>query len=324
MSRILAFTAKDNTDLGHQLGEHFRDRAQAMLEKMRHPKWDREVKQGLRHWASTKRFFPHLTEEVVAYARAAGIRWQDLWVMGGLEPGMNLDRCTTMVTNGGKLLGQNEDFDPDTTHALYLIRKTIKKLTVLDFNYFYTLGGNSVSVNSHGWAQMIDTVHGPTSLHGVPRNVIARWLSETKDPEHDARRLKRIPCMNGYSHTFVRASDGQTLNLEVAAWGQQLSKPRAPFVHTNHYLSSLVDEETFVSASSGNRYEVACRRLKSRMTVDGMKRLMSDRSRGKANSVFNEDTIGKMILDFKKRECHVWFKAEPRKGYAVVPIDFLG
>lgn len=321
MGRYLTFTAKDNAELGHQLGEHFRDRIRAKIERERHPAWEREVRQAIRHWAPTRAHFPHLCEEVTAYARAARVRWQDLWTVG-LELGEDADRCTALVTNGGALVGHVEDFEPDTAHDLFLIRKTVGKATVLDLNYFYTLGGNAASVNSHGWCQLINTLHGPTSRSGVPRNVIARWLSETADPMRDARRLARIGRMDGYAHTFVHEG-GRAFSLETTDKDACLKRARLPFVHANHFLSRLSEQEAFASRSSANRFAVASRKLKPRMSPRALKALMADRTGGKEAAIFNQDTIGRMIIDFRAREAQAWFKATPRRGYLAVSLDFI-
>ncbi|TAK03687.1 hypothetical protein EPO34_00805 [Patescibacteria group bacterium] len=321
MNRYVELKAKDNTELGHQLGEIFHDRLKAKLERVRGAEWNRKRKIALPHWAVTKRHFPAYADELVAYARAAGLGWQDLWTFN-LEIGMDAERCTSMVTNRGKLIGHVEDFDPSSVDDLFLIRKTVGRTTVLDLNYFHTLGGNAASVNSHGWAQLVNTLHGPTRRAGIPRNVIARWLSESQDPERDARRLGRLPRMDGYAHTFVHA-DGRAFSLEVAAEAFSFSKASSPFVHANHYLSSLAAQETFRSASSTDRFEVATCKLKPRMTVDAIKKLMGDQSRGKGKSILNDDTIGKMVVDFKRHEAQAWFKAAPRKGYLAVPLNFL-
>jgi hypothetical protein len=319
--RILSFTAKDHAELGEQLGEHFRTPIREKIARERHPDWDREVRQAMRSWTVTARRFPSFAREIRSYARAAGIRGQDLWAVG-LEIGMDADRCTTMVTNGGTLAGHVEDFDPGTAQDLFLIRRTVGTGTVLDLQYFYTLGGNAASVNAHGWCQLVNTLHGPTASRGVPRNVIARWLSETSDPERDARRLARLPRLDGYSHTFVHAS-GRTLNLEVTPGAHVLAPHRAPYAHANHYLSRLRDEEAFLSGSSSRRLEVARRRLKPRMSVAGLKRVMDDRSHGRTDSIMNEDTIAKLIVDFARREARVWFKADARRGFVTVALDFL-
>src|SRR3989344_445382 len=321
MSRSLEFKAKDNTDRGHQIGEHFRDRIQAKIAKAGRAGWDRKVRRAVRAWKIACTHFPDYGDEVRAYARAAKVGWQDLWTVG-LELGTDADRCTALVTNGGRLVGHDEDFEPGSAHDLFLIRKTVGKSTVLDLHYFYTLGGNAASVNSNGWCLMVNSLHGSTSPSGIPRNVIARWLSETRDPQRDARRLRKLPLMDGYSYTFVHL-DGRISNLETSAKGVSMEKVRSPFVHTNHHLSRLKEDETFASGSSVERFTLATRRLKPRMSVASLKRLMADRSRGDADSIFNEDTIGRMVVDFTRREAPAWFKASPRRGYLTVPLDFL-
>jgi len=320
MVRVIELKATDTKDLGHQLGEVFREEIRRKVERAMDAQWPARVRGSLRHWSPTKRLFPKYAEEIQAYAHVAGIRWQDLWTLN-LEIDIDAERCTTMVTNGGKLIGHNEDFDPKSTTDLFLLKKTVGRLTVLDLNYFYSLGGNAASVNSHGWAQFINTLHGLTLRTGVPRNVIARWLSETKDPERDVRRLLRLPRMDGYAHTFVHA-DSRALTLEVASDGVAISKARLPFAHTNHYLSALAKEQTFSSGSSRTRFKTATEKLSKRMTVPAIKRLMSDHSRGN-KSIQSAATIGKMILDFPHREAQVWLKRDPKAGFTKVPLDFL-
>jgi len=320
MVRVIELKATDTKDLGHQLGEVFREEIRRKVERAIDAQWPARVQGALRHWSPTKRYFPKYAEELLAYAHVAGIRWQDLWTLN-LEIDIDAERCTTMVTNGGRLIGHNEDFDPKSTTDLFLLKKTVGRLTVLDLNYFYSLGGNAASVNSHGWAQFINTLHGPTLRIGVPRNVIARWLSETKDPETDVRRLRRLPRMDGYAHTFVHA-DRSALSVESSSAGITIGRAPLPFVHTNHYLSELADVQTFASGSSKRRYDVAKERLSSRMTIPGMKRLMADHSRGN-KSIQSAATIGKMIVNFPHRQAEVWLKRDPKGAFTKVPLDFL-
>ena len=95
------------------------------------------------------------------------------------------EKCTTFVINNGQKLSPIMKIGKDSKNDIYILRKTIKDTTLLELYYYNTLGGISISINSFGLVQAINTLEHIDSQIGVPRNIIARWLSETKDPEMD-------------------------------------------------------------------------------------------------------------------------------------------
>ncbi|MGD9212021.1 MAG: C45 family autoproteolytic acyltransferase/hydrolase, partial [Desulfobacteraceae bacterium] len=188
----------------------------------------------------TKRMFPYLLEELEGYAEGARVPFDDLWLLSledELFPSM-YEKCTTVITNHGLLIAHNEDWDVEAMDAICVLKKTVQGLTILELYYLNTLGGNAISVNSNGFVQTINTLtHSDTQI-GVPKNIIARWLSETNDPESDFKRLEMIQRASGYSHNFCR-TDGAIWNFECSAKEQILLCPNAPFIHTNHFLTRL-------------------------------------------------------------------------------------
>ena len=316
-------SVKNHVAFGEALGEVFGDRLRDILACEKHPEWERDVKRAMAYWSDTKKFFPQYAEEIEAYARSSRIRTEDLWTLG-LELAMDVDRCTVMVANDGFLVGHVEDFDPSTKDDVVLLERTIAGTTVLELFYIYTLGGNSGAINSHGWVHLVNTLHTGRTRRGVPRNVIARWFSETKDPKQDARRLRNIPLSNGYAHTFIDTRKGTILSLETASHDSLMREVHPPFAHTNHYLfSELTPDESYASSSSTFRLADAEVLLKPKMTVEAMRKAMADRRRGKEDSIFNQDTIAKVIFDLKANEAHTWFARAPKRGFAKTKLDFL-
>ncbi len=320
---LIRIQAKNNKAYGEALGELFGDHVRTLLLREQKKDWPVRVKQAMAYWSVSKRYFPQYIEETEAYARACGIKSQDLWTLG-LELSLDTDRCTALVTQKGRLVGHVEDFDPKTKDDIVLIERTIGSTTVLELCYVYTLGGNAASINSHGWVQLINTVHSTRARRGVPKNLIARWLSETSSPEKDVAHLAHIPRCEGYAHTFIQAKTGKVSLLESSAKRLVLESIPSPTTHTNHFiLPGMMESEAFVSLSSRERHTVANSRLKPETSLGSLKRIMSDTSRGKHTSIFNEDTVAKIIFDHEAKQAHTWFARNAKQGYTKTPLGFL-
>ena len=101
------------------------------------------------------------------------------------------------------------------------------------------MGGNSVSVNSNGIIQTINSLFSKDkNQDGMPRNIIARWLSESSSISKSFQEISNLKLASGYNYNIVSRSDG-ILNMETIASNQIITKIVPPFVHTNHYISEL-------------------------------------------------------------------------------------
>lgn len=322
--------AKSNYDLGTQLGEIFKkDVAKAVREKRGNKnnlKISRKAKELLN---VTKRFFPKYIEELKGYAEGAGVDFSELWIItvGAELDSITEEKCTSIVTNKGMLIGATEDCFAEVQDELYLLKKSINNLTIFEIYYSYSLGGDSISINSNGVIQITNTLSHKDSQIGIPRNVIARWLSETSNPEKDFEKLRKLKRSSGYSHTLVTVN-GDVDNIELSAKEQILTHTNTPFVHTNHYLSNLkeIQADNFssgVSTGSTERYHCAMTKVKDEMTVEDMMDLLSNDSDGKKLSIFNERTIGKIVINLANLKTFVWLLRESEKGWIEYPLNFL-
>jgi hypothetical protein len=321
--------ATSAADLGAQLGRlngaHLRE---SIAYVRREPNWNRKLALAEQQIALTQQHLPQYVTELAAYATAAGLSLPDVWVVmceDELDE-VAAEKCTTFVTNGGSLISHNEDWDEDSEEEIGVLRKTIGDLTTLEIHYFNTpLGGSAISINSRGYVQAINSLHHTDGRIGIPRNVIARWLSETGDPEQDFATLCSLPRSAGYNH-LLAGTGGRVFNIECTAERQLMWQPELPFAHANHYLSQ--DLGDFDNADDGDttfrRHKSACTLVKGRMSFADVTAVNGNTAHGREFSIFNCNTIARVVVDLDKRLAHIWLRREARSGWIAYPLDFIG
>lgn len=307
--------AKNNFELGLSMGKKF---GRVIRDVIREHKlgsgWVIKTKQALRYIDVTKKYFPQYFKELEGYANGAGVNFIDLWT-ANLEDEEVGNKCTTIITNNGKLIAHNEDWDKDSADSICLLLKTVGEVSIFDIFYFNTLGGNSVSINSHGFVTTVNSLVHSNQKIGIPRNIICRWLSETKNPEEDFEKLKKLPRGLGYNFNIANKK-GKIWNIECTSEKVSLINPHSPFVHSNHYLSELKEYEmNDDSSGTFERYEIASAKVKDKMTIKKMMSLINDKSNGDIKSIMNERTIARVIVDTEKSVAHVWMLREKKRGW---------
>lgn len=315
-------------ELGARKGELFRRYSQRILRwRKRDHNWSDSVRRAQAYLRSANDAFPHLVEELRGYAQSAQVPFDELWALS-LEDEVGEfvhEKCTTVITNNGSLIAHNEDWDDDAEEAVCVLKKTIGDLRMLELYYFNTLGGNAISINSHGFVHSINSVSHSDRQVGVPKNIVARWLSETNSPESDYRRLTELKRASGYHHCLT-GLDGQIWSIECSATRQVMARPKPPFVHTNHYLSELSALEgnrNDLVPGSRSRYRCASENARESMTMDSITDLASDRSEGRSRSVFNRRTIARMIVDVRRMKANIWLLREQNRGWISYDIQSL-
>jgi isopenicillin-N N-acyltransferase-like protein len=232
---------KDNRELGLALGKKFGENLRQKLdESAGSPDWAAQIAAGISYLTFTETVFPQYIQELKGYAEGAGVPFEALWALS-LEDelwGVEAEKCTSVVTNRGKLIGHTEDWLKDSQDDLSVLKKTVGGLTVLELYYRYTLGGQAASINSHGVVQLVSTLTHAGHQIGIPRNVIARWLADSADPAGDIEKLAKLRRSLGYGHTLVEQT-GELWSVECTAKEQLATRPKIPYVHTNHYLTEL-------------------------------------------------------------------------------------
>lgn len=308
--------ADSHFELGIKEGQLFGDNLAATISNFKKQAgWAARVAAAKTVLSYSEEVVPQLVLELKGYAQGAGIDFDDVWAMSLETDYSQFDKCTTVVTNNGKLIGHNEDWDAQSKDSICVLKKSVKNLTIFELFYFNTLGGNSISINSNGIVQSINSLSHSDSKRGVPRNLVARSISETWDPEAAFNNMKSWQRADGYNHNLV-TKKGEVFSIESSAAEAILIQPSMPFVHTNHYLSKLQSLETNDNATGTfERYETARNLVKPEMNIEQMQQLLSDQSEGKTLSIFNERTIARMIVDLELMRVFVWLLRENDTGW---------
>lgn len=314
--------ARSNYNLGFQEGVLFREQAQqAYGQKSKNPTWKKNVKNALSHLPETEQAFPHYLDELKGYARGAQIPFEALWTISIEEELGQENRCTTIITNNGSLIAHNEDAEKGAEESICILKKTLPHISIFELFYYNTLGGNSISVNSNGYIHAVNTLTSSDMRKtGIPRNVIARWLSETASPETGYQKLCTFHRSSGYCHTLTHTS-GTVYTLESSATKQSISQAPTPYIHTNHYLGNLKKlEANDHKTGTKNRYNTAKENAKPIMTVNEVTQLIANQSAGKKYSIFNERTIARTVIDLKSKMISIWLAREKDKNWIEYPL----
>jgi Acyl-coenzyme A:6-aminopenicillanic acid acyl-transferase len=322
------FEARDHIDLGHQLGECFGSIQREYLKEVRDCEdWGEHSDTSQRLLKITRQHFPEQIEELQAYAAAANLPFLDLWTMM-IEEELSSDyveRCTTVITNGGRLVAHNEDWDADAAEDICIVKKSVGTTTILELYYYgCPLGGVAMSIHSNGIIQTVNSLDHSDWQPGIPKAVFARRVSECRNIDRELEGLLALPRSSGFAHNLVDRY-GAVTSIECTARRHCVTTPSLPFVHTNHMLSpALVSwDDAQHKKSTNKRYGCACELVASAMNEDAAMGLMSNREHGKASSVFNRNTIARGMVDLERRQVNFWLHRESDKGWVPYSIDFL-
>lgn len=323
-------TSPSYYDAGFQLGRLFGDFMGYLLEDAQSltaspQKWRRKTEKAQALLKESEKVFPQYVEEMKGLSEGAGLSFDDLWTLS-LEDELDAsEHCSSFVVNQGELIGHNEDWDADSEDCVVVLKRTIKGQTQFGLYYIGTLGGNSISINSSGCIHVVNSVFHEDHQVGIPRNVVARWLSDTENPEQDLQRLTKLTRSSGYHHILVKKSElnsGKTdvWSAECSARRSVIQQPSLPFVHTNHYLSNLSElDEDDESEGSRRRFKRGHQLLSQnsfgQISVRKMMDILRDQKGGRHLGVFNRRTIASMVIDLANRKSHIWLRREDQLGW---------
>jgi hypothetical protein len=323
-----AIEAASHAELGARLGRLFGPLLRESLDEAREQRdWRRKARAATPLLVAAREHFPGYVEELEAYAEAAGIALPELWALsieGDLDD-LAPEKCTTVVTNGGRLVVHNEDWDRDAAEAICVLRRTLAGVTTLEIYYYEVpLGGSAIGVSSNGYVHAVNSLDHADGGIGVPKNVVARWLSDTRDPVGDFRRLRALPRASGYNHVLV-GRQRQVLDIECSATRQVLLRPGLPHVHTNHFLAPELAEYEAADDedSTFRRHATACALARPAMTIAEAMALAGDGAGQGRSNLMNRSTIARAVVDLQRRVAHIWLARERNAGWVDYSLDFF-
>lgn len=296
-------------DLGFAIGERHRERIQRRIESRRVliPKYRSYLKKMELYLAITKRYFPHLIEEVEGIALGAQVPFIEyffaqarevypFYIDGDGGGGGTVDHCTVVVNfnEDGPIIGHNEDWSEIALDDLYLLKAIIDGVTIFGLQYAVSLAGEAASINSHGLIQCVTEIH-PIATLGVPKNFVGRAILEAKTLDEALRIIANTPMASGYNHVLVQGDEIR--NVEIAGKQHIVQAVKGkPFVHTNHFTAEELEKfEKFRTPSSVARYNRAQELNVPELSLDRMKQLLSDQA-GELPICRPHETIGSLIF----------------------------
>lgn len=324
--------AKTPFEMGEALGRTFGPALQ--------PYWKglKPLSEGVQSYIAdcytlTAHVFPQYTAEIEGYAKGAGVSIQTLWhfLLEDDIDALSGEKCTSFVTNKGRLLGHNEDWNPQSAARLFILHRELAGKTLFEFHYGGTLGGNAFSVNGHGVAVLVnsqDATPVDTSMPRIPTNVLARFVAETADPAECVEQLKTLPRMAGYAHTMIDLKSGHHRLLEASQHDVASEEITVfPFIHANHYILDEMVKLNIDPYSEEKttypRYAAAQRGTAPRMDVEAAQKLLEDETGGPNCSLLNRRTLAGVVLDADAKTAHIRVAAEADKGWVPYRLDFL-
>jgi len=319
-------TGADAAACGRQLGRLFGHKAREYIKDEQTSRgWRRRKAEAERYLVATARYFPEYIEELQAYSKVARVSFLDLWTMSIGDELDDAEKCTTVVTNNGRLIAHNEDWDADAVEDICILKRTCADMTTLELYYYGSpLGGTALSICSRGYVQAINSLNQVDHRMGIPKIIIARRLSELADVRQELSDLLDLPRASGFAHTLVNRH-GSVTAVECSARRQSIHNPKLPFVHTNHVLDDRLKgvQGELDGQSTFERYDAARRLVTPTMDRAALTEVTGDSTRGPTNSILNQNTIARAFLDLDRRVASFWLRREARKGWVDYPIEFM-
>lgn len=289
--------AGDPRELGRQHGEQaqphirrFLDVQAAWLGVSRRQLAER----ALRFESLFERHCPHLLDEVRGLGEGAGIEYAEalaLQLRG--ELGHVADgACTSFAigpegtADGELLIGQNSDNPPEMQECGYVLKlQPTDRPTIVMWTFGGMLGYHGL--NANGVAHFANSLGGgPAWTFGLSHYPLKRLFLEQKTLDDVIGVMNRVPvCSNG--NYMLCGYGGEFADVELTSDGpRRLPAPPDGFlVHANHYLcTEFACDENFAhslpdSFSRQTRMERLIREKWGRITVDDVKRFLSDHDR---------------------------------------------
>ncbi|HIH25446.1 hypothetical protein J4476_04080 [Candidatus Woesearchaeota archaeon] len=267
----------DYYDIGFQIGSRFKKQFKKALSfnfkalKNSSKDIDYFIDLSSKDLVFTKKYFPHLINEIKGMADGSGVDSDLLWLLNDEDILLDsVTKCTTIVSrrNDNIFLYHNEDFYSDFIDNMYVFKVNLNnKIKILGLNYAGLILGSSTSLNSFGLIQCINSVYHNSFKRGIPKNIISRAVMESKSLNEAVRIISNKNSGSGYNHVLVK--DNKIFDVESIGSDSKVFDIRSSsYLHTNHYLYSKFDKDAENIPSSVSRYDNALSLLKYSMPLD--------------------------------------------------------
>ncbi len=217
----------------------------------------------------TKKYFPHILEEIEGIAEGAGISFEYFWAMT-IKSELSLlneeetPGCSTIFVNDGDKmwLFHNEDGGAPYRDIMYTLRVVPPSgVEYISMVYPGIITGNGPSMNSSGIIQTTNYIGSNESTVGLPRYVIGRAILEAKSMNEAIQIATISPRAYPYHHNLASVSEQKYFSLETVPEAHDAGQPEGIYFRTNHLIldktkSYAHEDQKYRNSSSMSRYSV--------------------------------------------------------------------
>lgn len=337
--------SSDYYDLGFQMGQTFKKDVRTIIDKSLRKLAQIGVKISSKSESVEliKEIFPQYYSQLEGYSDGANLDIQQILmlffynnILNSNDTDSNNEKCTTLLANGGSLLAHCEDGALKTPTEICLVKTQIKGITKFEVFYYGFIGGNAVGYNQGGFVYTINSLYSNVNnQNGILKDIVARYLTDASDFDDILKRIdfvSKYKRLGEYNYNFIDKS-GRVMNVESTESDFDITFPKTPFVHTNHYLGKLRRYEAIDKyrvfphrskreVDSFNRYNYAVQNLKEQMSVEKLKELCSEHESKSCSDLYNYYTDAAVIADVAKRKFIVKLVREKNKGWIEYNINW--
>lgn len=295
--QFLKVKTNSHYDAGKQIGAVTKELHQEFYRKfVPELPWETLIKESLPYLAVTQRYFPYLIEEMQGLADGIGMPLESVWAFNCRDEieGTHNEKCSSVFikASSGWIVGHNEDDywrgfpEKEMRKYYFMVSKSISGNNMVYLACPFMIGGETVSMNSSGIIQTINTLHHTNIQVGVPKNIIARAIAGADSIDAIRTIFNTVKRASGYCHTLLIKNN--LYCIESNAQQFEFIQTSNRFVHTNHYLGSLSTSE---DNSEKNLTIQRCAAIKSAIisidTVEELKKMLLFNTKSD-NSIYRE------------------------------------
>ncbi len=308
--------AKNYYDLGQKTAELFKKELLEILTwEKSDPLFSKNSRKSLSYLKCCEKYFPDYIDELKGISSVLNCPIKDIWALA-IEDELDeikYDRCSSFVTDS--LICHNEDWSIDSLPYLKILKKKVLNKTIFELFYIGTLGGVGISINNFGNIQFINSLPYPSNSIGVPKNIIAKYFSESSDFRNSYKYIKDIKQSSGHHHGLV-SWWGDCHSLETNLNKQELAKKKLPFCHTNHYLDSSNKNLSKITDSIF-RYDHLRKNITNRTNLSEAKNILTN------TPIYNNNTLASVIVDKNSLSVSIFLRSEKNLQYLNYPLNFI-
>ncbi len=336
-------------EMGCQIGEACREQVRHSIENARkllndafdhlQLTWEGAQIQSHKDFPFAEERYPQYVDELRGIAKGAGVPFDDVAVVNGMEAvtmdALHLTKCTSMAVsqertgNGSVLVAHNEDWLPEDEPDVFMIyARPNDEPPFLAMTYGALLP--NIGLNAYGIAQCCDSVYPGDSRIGIPRVVVSRAVLAARTPGEAIRHTLVRHRAAGYNHLIAHES-GEMYNVEVSSRRFALLPPEnGVIVHSNHYLDpqmQAIETDPDELIATRVRYQRALRLLKQTPlhSIHSLQAIQRDHlnhpdsicnhANDAENPLDREKTITAMLIDLTNRQIQAAWGNPCENGY---------